>query len=248
MKSTTRLWKKPVLPRDFVRLVQKGQQLWVMWDHGVASYLPKQNRWQQRYGDDRHTFTTLAVSPEGKAILGVRQLGLVTIEPNGKQSLQTSFPMMDGECVADDIQSIAYERGNLVLGFYYKGMALYNANMQGFPFYTFSQFQADGLGFYRASCTSGGNVCLVFPQQVLTFNPYQITLQPLQGTGAGDDFIQSFTDSRDRVWVGTFRKGIYLKDGDKMSHFMQEDVPNKDIDYNIVRDFAEDHQHQIWVC
>lgn len=248
MKSTTRLWKKPVLPRDFVRLVQKGQQLWVMWDHGVASYLPKQNRWQQRYGDDRHTFTTLAVSPEGRAFLGVRQLGLVTIEPNGKQSLQTSFPMMDGECVADDIQSIAYERGNLVLGFYYKGMALYNANMQGFPFYTFSQFQADGLGFYRASCTSGGNVCLVFPQQVLTFNPYQITLQPLQGTGAGDDFIQSFTDSRGRVWVGTFRKGIYLKDGDKVSHFMQEDVPNKDIDYNIVRDFAEDHQHQIWVC
>lgn len=248
VKSTIRLWTKPVLPRDFVRFTQKGQQLWVMWDHGVASYLPKQNRWQQRYGDDRHTFTTLAVSPEGRAFLGVRQLGLLTIEPNGKQSLQTSFPMMDGERVADDIQSIAYERGNLVLGFYYKGMALYNANMQGFPFYAFSQFQADGLGFYRASCTSGGNVCLAFPQQVLTFNPYQITLQPLQGTGAGDDFIQSFTDSRGRVWAGTFRKGIYLKDGDKVSHFMQEDVPNKDIDYNIVRDFAEDHQHQIWVC
>lgn len=89
---------------------------------------------------------------------------------------------------------------------------------------------------------------MVFPQQVLTFNPYQITLQPLQGTGAGDDFIQSFTDSWDRVWVGTFRKGIYLKDGDKVSHFIQENVPNKDMDYNIVRDFAEDHQHQIWVC
>ena len=66
--------------------------------------------------------------------------------------------------------------------------------------------------------------------------------------GAGDDFIQSFTDSRGRVWVGTFRKGIYLKDGDKVSHFIQENVPNKDMDYNIVRDFAEDHQHQIWVC
>ena len=248
MKSTTRLWKKPVLLRDFVRFAQKGQQLWVMWDHGVASYLPKEKRWQQQYSDEYHTFTTLAVSSGGKVFLGVRQLGLVTIEPNGKQSLQASFPIMNGALVADDIQSIAYERGNLVLGFYYKGMALYNANMQGFPFYAFSQFQADGLGFYRASCTSGGNVCLAFPQQVLTFNPYQITLQPLQGTGAGDDFIQSFTDSRGRVWVGTFRKGIYLKDGDKVSHFMQEDVPNKDIDYNIVRDFAEDHQHQIWVC
>lgn len=248
VKSTTRLWMKPVLARDFVRLVQKGQQLWVMWDHGVASYLPKQNRWLQRYSDDNHTFTTLALSPDGRAFLGVRQLGLVTILPNGKQSLQSSFPIMDGERVADDIQSIAYDRGNLLLGFYYKGMVLYNANMQGFPFYAFSQFQTDGLGFYRASCTSGGNVCLAFPQQVLTFNPYQITLQPLLGTGAGDDFIQSFTDNRGRVWVGTFRKGIYLKDGDKVSHFMQEDVPNKDIDYNIVRDFAEDHQHQIWVC
>lgn len=248
VKSTTRLWVKPVLARDFVRLVQKGQQLWVMWDHGVASYLPKQNRWQQRYSNDHHTFTTLALSPDGRAFLGVRQLGLVTILPNGKLSLQSSFPIMGGERVADDIQSIAYDRGNLLLGFYYKGMALYNANMQGFPFYAFSQFLFDGLGFYRAACASGGNVSLSFPHQVLEFNPSQITLHPLPGMGAGDDFIQSFTDSRGRVWVGTFRKGIYLKDGDKVSHFIQENVPNKDMDYNIVRDFVEDHQHQIWVC
>lgn len=248
VKSTTRLWVKPVLARDFVLLVQKGQQLWVMWDHGVASYLPKQNRWQQRYSNDHHTFTTLALSPDGRAFLGVRQLGLVTILPNGKLSLQSSFPIMGGERVADDIQSIAYDRGNLLLGFYYKGMALYNANMQGFPFYAFSQFLFDGLGFYRAACASGGNVSLSFPHQVLEFNPSQITLHPLPGMGAGDDFIQSFTDSRGRVWVGTFRKGIYLKDGDKVSHFIQENVPNKDMDYNIVRDFAEDHQHQIWVC
>ena len=248
VKSTTRLWVKPVLARDFVRLVQKGQQLWVMWDHGVASYLPEQNRWQQRYSNDHHTFTTLALSPDGRAFLGVRQLGLVTILPNGKLSLQSSFPIMGGERVADDIQSIAYDRGNLLLGFYYKGMALYNANMQGFPFYAFSQFLFDGLGFYRAACASGGNVSLSFPHQVLEFNPSQITLHPLPGMGAGDDFIQSFTDSRGRVWVGTFRKGIYLKDGDKVSHFIQENVPNKDMDYNIVRDFAEDHQHQIWVC
>lgn len=248
VKSTTRLWVKPVLARDFVRLVQKGQQLWVMWDHGVASYLPKQNRWQQRYSNDHHTFTTLALSPDGRAFLGVRQLGLVTILPNGKLSLQSSFPIMGGERVVDDIQSIAYDRDNLLLGFYYKGMALYNANMQGFPFYAFSQFLFDGLGFYRAACASGGNVSLSFPHQVLEFNPSQITLHPLPGMGAGDDFIQSFTDSRGRVWVGTFRKGIYLKDGDKVSHFIQENVPNKDMDYNIVRDFAEDHQHQIWVC
>lgn len=246
--SSERVWKGEVPVRDFMQFAQNQHQLWLMWNHGVASYLPKEKRWQQQYSDEFHTFTTLAVSSDGKVFLGVRQLGLVTIEPNGKQSLQASFPIMNGALVADDIQSIAYERGNLVLGFYYKGMALYNANMQGFPFYAFRQFQADGLGFYRASCTSGGNVCLAFPQQVLTFNPYRKTLQPLQGTGAGDDFIQSFTDSRGRVWVGTFRKGIYLKDGDKVSHFMQEDVPNKDIDYNIVRDFAEDHQHQIWVC
>lgn len=103
VKSTTRLWVKPVLVRDFVRLVQKGQQLWVMWDHGVASYLPKQNRWQQRYSNDHHTFTTLALSPDGRAFLGVRQLGLVTILPNGKLSLQSSFPIMGGERVADDI-------------------------------------------------------------------------------------------------------------------------------------------------
>lgn len=249
MKSTTRLWKKPVLLRDFVRFAQKGQQLWVMWDHGVASYLPKEKRWQQQYSDEYHTFTTLAVSSGGKVFLGVRQLGLVTIEPNGKQSLQASFPIMNGVLVADDIQSIAYERGNLVLGFYYKGMALYNANMQSFPFYTFNHFYPGNLGFYRASCTENGMVNLAFSQNILTFNPYQIALQPLSGMDVGKDFIKSFTDSQGRVWVGTFRKGIYLKKKDAaMEHFVQGEVPSKDIDYNIVRNFSEDHLRRIWVC
>lgn len=247
--TTVRLWRKPVLPRDFIRFAQAGRQLWVMWDHGVASYQPILGKWQQRYADEKHTFTTLAVTPEGRAFLSVRQQGLVTIEPDGKQSFQTSFPMLDGERIVDDIQSISCRQGTLVLGFYYKGFALYNANMQGFPFYTFNQFYPGNLGSYRASCTENGMVNLAFSQNILTFNPYQIALQPLTGMDAGKDFIKSFTDSQGRVWVGTFRKGIYLKKKDAaMEHFVQGEVPSKDIDYNIVRNFSEDHLHRIWVC
>lgn len=245
---TVRLWSKPILPRDFIRFAQAGQQLWVMWDHGVASYHPVLQRWQQRYTDDKHTFTTLAVTPEGKAFLSVRQQGLVTIEPNGKQNLQSSFPLLDGGRIVDDIQSVAFLQGTLVLGFYYKGMALYNANMQGFPFYAFNQFLQGNIGFYRAACTGDGMVNLSYSQNVLTFNPSHVTLQPLFGKGADKDYIKSFTDSQGRVWVGTFRKGIYMKEGTTVNHFIQSGITTTDIDYNTVRNFAEDHLHRIWVC
>lgn len=246
--TTVRLWSKPVLLRDFIRFAQAGKQLWVMWDHGLASYLPTQKIWKQRYTDVNHTFTTLAVTPGGRAFLSVRQLGLVTLEPDGRQSIQTSFPMLDEGRIVDDIQSISCQQGTLVLGFYYKGIALYNANMQGFPFYAFSRFYPGNLGFYRASCTENGMVNLAFSQNILTFNPYQVALQPLQGMNVGKDFIKSFTDSRGRVWVGTFRRGIYMKEGATVNHLVQKEVYSKDIDYNIVRNFAEDHHHRIWIC
>ena len=248
IKATARLWSKPVLLRDFVRFAQAGKQLWVMWDHGVASYLPTQKKWQLRYTDDSHTFTTLAVTPAGRAFLSVRQQGLVTLEANGKQNFQTTFPTLDGEHIVDDIQSISCQQENLVLGFYYKGIALYNPNMQGFPFYAFSQFYLDTFGFYRVSGAKTGMVNLAFSRNVLTFDPHHVALQPLSGMNVGKDYIKSFTDSRGRVWVGTFRKGIYRKEGSTVNHFVQEEVSSKDIDYNIVRNFAEDDQHHVWIC
>ena len=248
VKSIVQLWTKPVLPRDFVRFAQAGQQLWVMWDHGVASYLTQHQKWQQRYNDENHTFTTLDVTSGGRVFLGVRQLGLVIIEPDGKKSLQTTFPLMDGEHVADDIQAISCERDNLLLGFYYKGIALYNANMQGFPFYDLGHMNAGGLGFYRTSIANGNMINLTFPQRIFSFDPNHSTLQSVAGLNVDKDFIKCYTDSRGRLWAGTFRNGIYLKEGDKVSHLVQENVPSKDIDYNVVRNFAEDHLHRIWVC
>lgn len=246
--SRVRLWEKPVLTRDFVRFAQSGNQLWVMWDHGVASYLASQKKWQLRYQDANHTFTTLAVTPEGRSFVAVRHFGLVTIEPDGKQDIQVYYPMLNGESVLDDIQSISCEQGNLFLGFCYKGIALYSQDMQGFPFYSFQHFLPGNLGFYKVAPAADGTVNLAFANQVLTYHPLLNSLQPLVPKGPNRDFIKTFTDSRGRVWIGTFRNGIYLKDGAVVQHFMQDVVQRYDMDLNIVRGFAEDEQHRIWVC
>lgn len=247
--ASTRLWKSTVLNRDFVRFAQKGNQLWLMWDHGVASWLPQQKIWKKCYEDGSHTFTTLAVTSDGKAFLAVRQQGLVTIDAMGKTSVQTSFPVVGGELLSDDIQSILYQNGNLLLGFNYKGIGLYNANLQGFPFYSYELYHAEAMGFYRTANTSNGKVILSFAGGNQVFNPYNNTLQPLlSGLEDNKDYIKSFTDSKGRVWIGTFRNGIYMKEGAKVSHFMQEATSQKNVDFNIVRNFAEDHLHRIWVC
>lgn len=249
LMSKTRLWTKTVQPRDFVRFAQSGHQLWVMWDHGVASYDGSLRKWIQRYCDDAHTFTTLAVTSEGVGFLGVRRCGLVSIAPDGKLSAQTYFPMLNGERVVDDVQGIICENGNLILGFCYKGMALYNANMRLFPFFPFKdRINQQGLGFYRAADMNNGMVNLSFSKGVYVLDPLRNSLLPLPGLEMGRDFIKSFVDSKGRVWFGTFRNGIFLKEGTKVSHFVQEGGESKDVDYHIVRSFAEDDRHRIWVC
>lgn len=247
--ASTRLWSHTVLSRDFIRFAQKDNQLRLMWDHGVASWLTQQRVWKKCYEDDSHTFTTLDVTSEGKVFLAARQQGLITIEPTGKTIVQTSFPVVSGEFLSDDIQSILYQNGNLLLGFNYKGVGLYNANLQGFPFYSYQLYHADKMGFYRTANTSGGKVILSFTGGNQVFDPYDNTLRPLQpNLEDNKDYIKSFTDSKGRIWMGTFRNGVYMEEGTKVIHFKQEATSQKNVDFNIVRNFAEDHLHRIWVC
>ena len=242
--SKQKVWQDEVPIRDFMMLAQNKQQLWMMWNHGVATYDAHANKWQCRYQDDKAALVTLSVTPKGPAYLSIRQKGLMTIYPNGKTTLQPQLPTLDGQTLLDDIQGIAYRQGNLMLGLSGKGLCFYHPNMQRFAYVPFT---ALGLNqnSYRINDLANGLLFLTSDQGLFVLDALAAKATPLPMPNT--DFIRGYRDSKGRVWAGSFRQGITLLEGGKIYHLLQGGIPEKDVNYDIVRGFLEDSQHHIWV-
>ena len=245
--SVERLWQGEVPARDFMQFAQNKHQLWLMWNRGVASYQPSStatHHWQHRYENEAAALVVLSIAEDGTAYASIRQAGLLTIAPNGKTSLLTEIHTLDGETLIDDIQGIACSRGNLLLGLWSKGLCLYHPNMQQFAYFPFVAMGLKMNG-YRINDLPNGLPLLSSDKGLFALNALSHHASPI--SLGGSDYIRSMMDSKGRLWAGTFRQGLFLREKGIVHHIMQGGIPAKDINYDIVRGFLEDHAHRIWV-
>lgn len=261
--SAEQVWQGEVPARDFMQFAQNKHQLWLMWNHGVASYQPSASanhqpslsanlqssvsvthHWQHRYENEAAALVVLSIAEDGTAYASIRQAGLLTIAPNGKTSLLTEIHTLDGETLIDDIQGIACSRGNLLLGLWSKGLCLHHPNMQQFAYFPFVAMGLKMNG-YRINDLPNGLPLLSSDKGLFALNALSLQASPIPL--GGSDYIRSMMDSKGRLWAGTFRQGLFLREKGIVHHIMQGGIPAKDINYDIVRGFLEDHAHRIWV-
>ena len=242
-----RLWKGKVLERDFVHFSKSGNHLWLMWSHGVAYACVSTRQWKQVYADAEKTLVTISSDAKGRAYVGIRQGGLLSLDVYGNCSIQKAFPTISGGSIVDDIQTIGVVNDNLVLGLYARGLCLYNTSMEVFPFVPFTDAQLGELGNYQMTSLWGGMALLPYANGLLLFDSTKGSFHPYASQIKDRDFTRSFQDSKGRIWVGTFRRGMYLIDHATVKHFLQGEDAARDVNYDIVRGFAEDYRHRIWV-
>ena len=254
--SAERVWQGEVPARDFMQFAQNKHQLWLMWNHGVASYQPSStatqqpfsasasHHWQHRYENEAAALVALCIAENGTAYASIRQAGLLSIAPNGKVSLLPEIHTMDGETLIDDIQGIVCSNGNLMLGLSGKGLCLHHPNMQQFAYFPFSAIGVKMNG-YRVNELADSRLLLSSDRGLIALDALNHQASPI--LLGGSDYIRSMMDSKGRLWAGTFRQGLFLRDKGIIHHIVQGGIPAKDINYDIVRGFLEDHAHRIWV-
>ena len=242
--SSSLVWKGEVPARDFIQFAQNKKFLWVMWNHGVATYHDAIHRWQNRYVNPTDMLVSLCVASNNQVYVSLRHVGFLTLDSKGGSWLQTELKNTNGETVMDDIQSITSCHDNMILGLAGKGILFYHPNMRQFPFLSLQGMGLDASG-YRMNDMIDGSGLLTRPDAVYRLNTKAGTLirLPLQGT----DMIRSMEDSKGRIWAGSFRQGLFMWDGVRTHRILQGGIPNQDINYEIVRGFIEDHHHNIWV-
>lgn len=253
--SAEQVWQGEVPARDFMQFAQNKHQLWLMWNHGVAFYQPSASanhqssvsvthHWQHRYENEAAALVALSIAEDGTVYASIRQAGLLTLAPNGKTSLLSEIHTLDGETLIDDIQGIACSRGNLLLGLWSKGLCLHHPNMQQFAYFPFVAMGLKMNG-YRINDLPNGLPLLSSDKGLFALNALSLQASPI--SLGGSDYIRSMMDSKGRLWAGTFRQGLFLREKGIVHHIMQGGIPAKDINYDIVRGFLEDHAHRIWV-
>ena len=245
--SAERVWQGEVPARDFMQFAQNKHQLWLMWNHGVASYQPSSTatrHWQHRYENEAAALVALNIAENGTAYASIRQAGLLCISPNSKVSLLPEIHTMNGETLIDDIQGIACSKGDLMLGLSGKGLCLYHPNMQQFAYFPFATIGLKMNG-YRINDLPNGLSLLTSDKGLFALDALNHQSSPI--LLGGSDYIRSMMDSKGRLWTGTFRQGLFLREKGIVHHIMQGGIPAKDINYDIVRGFLEDHAHRIWV-
>ena len=261
--SAEQVWQGEVPARDFMQFAQNKHQLWLMWNRGVAFYQPSASanqqpslsanhqssvsvthHWQHRYENEAAALVALSIAEDGTVYASIRQAGLLTIAPNGKTSLLSEIHTLDGETLIDDIQGIACSRGNLLLGLWSKGLCLYHPNMQQFAYFPFVAMGLKMNG-YRINDLPNGLSLLSSDKGLFALDALNHQASPI--SMGGSDIIRSMMDSKGRIWAGSFRQGLFLRENETIHHFMQGGIPARDINYDIVRGFLEDSQHRIWV-
>lgn len=246
LKARKKLWQHTVEKRDFIKLAKCGNDMWIMWDHGAAVCKHGGINWEKKYEDNNHTFITMLPDASGNVYLGIRQQGLVTLRKDGGHELAPAFGTPTGRSVVDDVESIVRKGSCLFLGLHAKGLAVYNPFLQPFSFTPFGKATVSENSIYQIANGVGSTVNFSFSRDFISYDTRTGAMRRIPMPDKSD-YVCSLTDSRQRTWVGTFRNGIYVVTNGGTKHYMQGGNVARDINYDVIRSFAEDSHGRIWM-
>lgn len=246
----SQLWKHNMEMRDFIKFCSNGEDLWLLWDKGVTHYNSRTKKWEKQFEvAGQNIMTDIIAIEEGRAFVAVRHDKLWLLDsqhPNLNKPI--SLTTGTGYTITDDINTLEYHCGNLFIGLYASGLCYYNANanLQKFPFIPISQRSMFNTYGYRLYAISNGDIYLLAADGIWSYQPYTGQFKKVLEQLNGKDFLKIYQDRKDRLWIGSFRDGLYVVEKNGQSqHYLFGEKSKEDINFDIIRGVIEDQQGRI---
>lgn len=235
-----------------MRMLENGD-FWLMWTNGIGYYNLVNNSWTVVAGISTGKCGALAgidVDKNGSVWLGTANKGVYMID---RYTLTASnvgnmFNHESGKG-NDYVHGIYFDQqsNTLWVGFFNRGIACYHPGMNNFALYN----QENVLGKWRDENIHAmlelddGRILIGGQKGLFRYDPKTRSMDlPYQELDY--QLIRKlYKDARHRIWVGTYRDGLYCIENGKVKTFLTADFDS--IETSNIRMILEDVDGHLWV-
>lgn len=236
-----------------IRMLENGD-FWLMWSAGIGYYNNDGRLWKEIDGIQPEVcgvLNDMDTDGTGNLWLGTTKRGAYIIDRYTLSPIVNVGNMFVQESVKeyDYVHSVHFDKrnGTLWAGFFNRGLACHHPSMNNFTLYNHDNIS----GEWRDESTNGmleledGNILIGGQRGLYRYNPKTHAMDVPYPDMPSVLVRKLYEDSRQRIWVGTYRNGLYCIEKDKIRSYLATDADG--VEYSNIRTFTEDSQGNLWV-
>lgn len=235
-----------------IRMLENGD-FWLMWSTGIGYYNIGNRLWTEIDAiplKECGVLNGMDTDRTGNLWLGTTNRGAYVID-RYTLSPANMGNMFDHETEKeyDYVHSVYFDKQNGILwaGSFNRGLVCYHPSMNNFTLYNRSNTSGEWRdeGTHSMLELEDGNILIGGQKGLYRYNPrthvmdvpYQAMLPRL--------VRKLYRDSRHRIWVGTYRDGLYCIEKGQIKSYLTTDLDS--IGFSNIRTLLEDGQGTLWV-
>ncbi|WP_308756234.1 ATP-binding protein [uncultured Bacteroides sp.] len=235
-----------------IRMLENGD-FWLMWNTGIGYYNGEGKLWTEIDGiplKDCGVLNGMDTDRTGNLWLGTTNRGAYVIDR------YTLSPVNAGNMFTrevgkeyDYVHSVYFDRqnGTLWVGFFNRGLACHHPSMNNFTLYNRSNTSGEWRdeGVHSMLELEDGSILIGGQKGLYRYNPETHVMDVPYRDMLPRLVRKLYRDSRHRIWVGTYRDGLYCIENGKISSYLTTDQDS--IGTSNVRTLLEDGRGELWV-
>lgn len=240
--------------RVMLKVLPNGD-FWLKWQNGVAYYKARKQQWQEIKGmniKDTDLLTSIDIDNEGNAWIGSSKSGLYIIDKQNYDFKHvSSLPLVGGKYIDNDILDIVInpQNNSVWLGLLNQGICYYHPSLGKFTLVN----RKNVKGCWRNENVRSmveydkGNILLGTNAGLYCYNPQTSQINALFSELSDKICRKMLRDSKGKIWIGTFRHGLYYIKNGKLTKCNLKIKQKKSSSTKLIRCLFEDSKGRIWI-
>ncbi len=237
--------------------VDSSGNIWVMYDYSLCKINARSFEEDCRISipsGTSATYTSFVIDSLQNLWLGTTKHGILMVDIESGEIIEPNIEIIDHEYISNKVGI-----SNIYAD--HKGGVWFSTESDGIFYYHDDVFRLKSAGNnidnLRVKCMipDGDNYTLLAtPEGLYRYDSQRDMISVPYPELADADCISIYRDSKNRIWLGTFRRGLYCIDNGEIRHYFYEQFPSMEIsyqqttpNYNCARCICEDSFGNMWI-